>query len=61
MSQTSKFCVGDEVKIINSDGTRAGPYYISSIISVGVYTLSLLDGQEAFDGEGVEENDIEAV
>jgi len=59
-SQLSKFHVGDRVKVINSDGSRSGPYLIAFIPSPGVYTLSFANGQKAQDGEEIEENDLEA-
>ena len=48
------------MKVVNSNGTRSGPYVIASIVSVGVYTLSYANGQEAEDGDKIEENDLEA-
>jgi hypothetical protein len=47
------------VKIVNTDGSRSGPYLVASIPSPWVYTLSLVNGQEAQNGEEVEENDLE--
>lgn len=48
------------MKIVNTNGTREGPYLVASIPSPGVYTLSFADGQVAQDGEEIEENDLEA-
>ena len=59
-TQTSKFRVGDSVKIIQSDGSREGPYFIASVPSTGVYTLSDEDGVDVEDGDEVEDNDLEA-
>ena len=59
-SQISKYSVGDSVKVIQEDGSRDGPYLVASVPSPGVYTLSWADGQEAYDGEEIEENDLEA-
>ncbi|KZM22737.1 hypothetical protein ST47_g6117 [Ascochyta rabiei] len=58
--QASTFRVGDTLKVVNSNGTCNGPYYIASVISVGVYTLSDAKGQEAEDGEEIEEKDLKA-
>jgi hypothetical protein len=57
--QTSKFRVGDSVKVIHSDRSREGPYLVASIPSAGVYTLSFANGQEFQNGEEIEENDLE--
>lgn len=48
------------MKVVNSDGTCNGPYYIAYIVSPGVYTLSYADGQEAEDGEEIYESDLKA-
>lgn len=48
------------MKVVNSDGTRSGPYVIAFIVSVGVYTLSYTNGQAAEDGDEIEENDLVA-
>jgi hypothetical protein len=47
--------------MIQIDGSRKGPYFIASIQSIGVYTLSDEDGEAVEDGEEIEENDLEAV
>lgn len=59
-SQTSTFRVGDRVKVINTDGSRNGPYLIASIPTTGVCTLSDENGETIEDGEEIEENDLEA-
>jgi hypothetical protein len=51
--------VGDKVKVILSNGSREGPYLVASIPSPGVYTLSFANGQEAQNGDEIEENDLE--
>jgi hypothetical protein len=56
--QKNKFCVGDKVKIIQTDGSRKGPYYVASVVSTGLYTLSDADGSEVEDGDEIEENDL---
>jgi hypothetical protein len=58
--QTSKFRVGDKVMVVHSDGSRSGPYYIASVVSVGIYTLSHSNGAVAEEGEAIEEKNREA-
>ena len=48
------------MKVINSNGTRTGPYNIATIVSTRRYTLSDGQGQPAQGGQTIAENDLEA-
>jgi hypothetical protein len=59
-SQSSAFAVGDRVYVVNSDGSRDGPFLVASICSSQTCTLSLEDGEAARDGAEVNIAKLEA-
>ncbi|KAJ3577750.1 hypothetical protein NPX13_g2819 [Xylaria arbuscula] len=58
--QKPKFNVGDEVYLLDSDGTRKGPYLVASLPSTGKCTLSLANGSPVKNGAEVSTSDVEA-
>jgi hypothetical protein len=59
--QKPRFHVGDKVYLLRSDGTREGPYVITSISSIGRCTLGLENGLAVKNGEEIEIDYVEAV
>ncbi|KAI1104101.1 hypothetical protein F4804DRAFT_206554 [Jackrogersella minutella] len=52
--------VGDKVYLLDTDGSRKGPYLIASLPSTGKCTLSLENGDAVKNGEEIDANDVEA-
>ncbi|KAI0383372.1 hypothetical protein F5Y04DRAFT_33579 [Hypomontagnella monticulosa] len=52
--------VGDKVYLLDTNGSRKGPYIIASIPSIGKCTLSLEDGSAVNNEEEIDVNDVEA-
>ena len=52
--------MGDKVKLLNSDGSDDGPFFVASVISAQECILSLENGQTAKDGEVMQMARLEA-
>ncbi|KAH6696607.1 hypothetical protein DL95DRAFT_396645 [Leptodontidium sp. 2 PMI_412] len=59
--QKPDFHVGDKVYLLNSSGSRTGPYVIASIPSAGKCTLSLEDGTAVENSKEIDVDYVEAV
>ncbi|OTB18769.1 hypothetical protein K445DRAFT_19377 [Daldinia sp. EC12] len=57
--QKPEFSVGDKVYLLNSDGSRDGPYIVASVISAGKYTLSLDTGIPVRNGDEISGDELE--
>ncbi|KAI0133389.1 hypothetical protein F4776DRAFT_625455 [Hypoxylon sp. NC0597] len=57
--QKPAFNVGDKVYLLNSDGSRDGPYLIASVPSTGNYTLCLDTGASVRNGDEISGDELE--
>ncbi|PQE18223.1 hypothetical protein CJF32_00010721 [Rutstroemia sp. NJR-2017a WRK4] len=55
------FFVGDNVYLIDSGGSRYGPYQVAQVTSTGKYLLCDSENQWVRNGEEIEGKDLEAV
>ncbi|KAI8629557.1 hypothetical protein F5Y19DRAFT_475544 [Xylariaceae sp. FL1651] len=54
------FIVGDKVYLLDTDGSRKGPYLVASLPSAGKCTLSLENGSIVKNGAEIDTADVEA-